>query len=237
MINVLYEDDHIIVVLKKEGIPTQSGKVTEKDMISELNNHIMKSARAKNAMADLKSSGKKDSVYLIHRLDKPVRGILVFAKNSDAAANLNTQMQNDEFSKKYYALVEGCPAEKEGILENYMYKNSDNIAEICNIQHTNAKLPKDVKFAKLEYRVTSTDNITSVLDIKLYTGRFHQIRCQLSNIGCPIAGDSMYGSALKLKNRKAIGLVAYSLEFKHPVSKEKMSFTLSQQEVSSCLSL
>lgn len=263
--NILFEDNHIIVCEKEAGIPTQSGKVTEKDMVSELNNYLIKSARAvSKAPADLK-------VYLIHRLDKPVRGILVFAKNKQSAARINTQMQNDSFNKRYYALVEGKPAESSAILENYMYKDSklsrsfivhDDKLEINKIstvsknknssnkqiknndtQHTDAKLPinkEDIKFAKLEYSTFTSGNPDEIfgglkqgqaseytlLDIKLITGRFHQIRCQLSEIGCPIVSDTLYGAKTSLKNRKAIGLIAYSLEFDHPVTGKHMTFKL-----------
>lgn len=228
-LNVLFEDDHIIVVEKKEGIPTQAGKITEIDMVSELNNYLKKSARDKSSMADLK-------VYLIHRLDKPVRGILVFAKTSADAAKLNTQMQNNEFKKKYYALVEGKPSKESGELSDFMYK--DSVASKSIIVENNNN--ENSKRAILTYSLVEYDekikmfpeikdrrdiDTFSILDISLLTGRFHQIRCQLSHIGCPIAGDELYGAKSKLKNRKAIGLIAYSLEFNHPVTGKRMSFS------------
>lgn len=230
--NILFEDSHIIVCEKPVGIATQAGKVTDKDMVSEVNNYLRK-------------AGAKASAYLIHRLDKPVRGILVFAKTKQAAAGLNKQLTNGDFCKKYYAIVEGCPEEKEGILENYMYKDSrlskaiivSDVKESLNAEEGLKADNTDVKLAKLEYKVISKytgdallpqNNNTEVylLDVHLLTGRFHQIRCQLSNIGHPIIGDAMYGATIAHKKRNAIGLIAYSLSFNHPVTNKELTFKL-----------
>lgn len=211
---VLFEDKHIIVIEKIAGIPTQAGKITEKDVVSEVNTHIRK-------------AGAKASAYLIHRLDKPVRGVLVFAKTKEAAAALNKQLTSDVFNKQYYAYVEGCPSEKSGLLENYIYKDG-NRAVITE----GPDEAKGAKLARLKYEIIDEkrDNTTHIckLDIKLLTGRFHQIRCQLSNAGHPIVGDSLYGSSIPYEKRKAIGLIAYSLSFKHPVTNELMSFNLDE---------
>ena len=243
--NILFEDRHILVCEKPSGIPTQAGKVTEKDMLSEVNNH-------------LKKAGENSPAYIIHRLDKPVRGILVFAKTKQAAALLSSELtvtsskpacktqaeviQNNKtssnaensksqgFIKHYTAIVEGLfdDNNKSGILKNYIYKDG-NKAYIDD-ERKNASS----KEAILEYGVISEEtvktgeNITHIckVSIILHTGRFHQIRCQLSNINHPIIGDTLYGSKLQYEKRQAIGLIADSLSFTHPITKKRMKFTL-----------
>lgn len=243
--NILFEDRHILVCEKPAGIPTQAGKVTEKDMLSEINNH-------------LKKAGENSPAYIIHRLDKPVRGILVFAKTKQAAALLSSELtdtsskpagktqaeviQNNKtssnaensksqsFIKHYTAIVEGLfdDDNKSGILKNYVYKDG-NKAYIDD-ERKNASS----KEAILEYSVISEEtvktgeNVTHIckVSIFLHTGRFHQIRCQLSNINHPIIGDTLYGSKLQYEKRQAIGLIADSLSFTHPITKKRMNFTL-----------
>ena len=243
--NILFEDRHILVCEKPSGIPTQAGKVTEKDMLSEVNNH-------------LKKAGENSPAYIIHRLDKPVRGILVFAKTKQAAALLSSELtvtsskpacktqaeviQNNKtssnaensksqgFIKHYTAIVEGLfdDNNKSGILKNYIYKDG-NKAYIDD-ERKNASS----KEAILEYSVISEEtvktgeNVTHIckVSICLHTGRFHQIRCQLSNINHPIIGDTLYGSKLQYEKRQAIGLIADSLSFTHPITKKRMNFTL-----------
>lgn len=248
----MFEDNHIIVCEKPAGIATQAGKITDKDMVSEVNNY-------------LRRAGAKASAYLIHRLDKPVRGILVFAKTKQAAAGLNKQLTNGDFCKKYLAIVEGCPEKEEGILEDYIYKDSKlskaviasnvdeelhakenlvmvenentNIKGCVNKTAVNITKNSDVKLAKLEYKLISKysggalsphnqNAEVYLLDVLLFTGRFHQIRCQLSNMGHPIIGDSLYGAKVSHKKRNAIGLTAYSLSFKHPITNIDLSFEI-----------
>ena len=243
--NILFEDRHILVCEKPSGIATQAGKVTEKDMLSEVNNH-------------LKKAGENSPAYIIHRLDKPVRGILAFAKTKQAAALLSSELtdtsskpagktqaeviQNNKtssnaensksqgFIKHYTAIVEGLfdDNNKSGILKNYIYKDG-NKAYIDD-ERKNASS----KEAILEYNVISEEtvktgeNVTHIckISIFLHTGRFHQIRCQLSNINHPIIGDTLYGSKLQYEKRQAIGLIADSLSFTHPITKKRMNFTL-----------
>jgi len=237
---VLFEDSHILVCEKPAGVATQSAKVTEKDMVSEVNNYLRR--------ADAKASA-----YLIHRLDKPVRGVLLFAKNKNAAQVLNRQLQDGNFNKLYHAIVEGKMSSDEGVLENYIYKDS-KLSKAVIADSKNAH--PDVKKAVLEYRVITEYEVGTVsesetcqisdnesekvcdnkagnicqnsqlLEIHLITGRFHQIRCQLSNIGHPIVGDSLYGSTMKYPKRNAIALTAYSLSFTHPKTGKEMKFEI-----------
>ena len=233
--NILFEDRHILVCEKPSGIPTQAGKVTEKDMLSEVNNH-------------LKKAGENSPAYIIHRLDKPVRGILVFAKTKQAAALLNSEL-TDTSSKP------ACKTQAEVIQNNKTSSNADNNKSKGFIKHYTNKsvilknyIYKDgnkayidderknasSKEAILEYSVISEEtvktgeNITHIckVSIILHTGRFHQIRCQLSNINHPIIGDTLYGSKLQYEKRQAIGLIADSLSFTHPITKKRMNFTL-----------
>lgn len=216
MIKILYEDNAILVCVKPAGVPTQTSKITEKDMVSELNIHLKK------------QNPKAGQVYVIHRLDREVKGVLVFAKTKSAAASLSKQIQDKIINKHYKAYVDGLfdkISNEYTLLENSLYKDSkENRAFILNDD-----TDKDVKHAKLEYRIEELfkDENRSLLEINLLTGRFHQIRAQLSNIGHPISNDIKYGGVKYSKYRRnEIGLVAYKLEFEHPESKEQMSFTI-----------
>lgn len=224
IMDIVFEDNHILVVNKPAGIPSQTAKITEKDMVSEVNNYL-------NSRAGTKSC----PVFLIHRLDRNVAGLLVFAKTKQSAAELNKQIQNGKIHKRYYALVSGTLKEESGRLENYLLKDGkSNMAKISDKNNREAKLatleysPADVKKAAAYFpdEYFENDRVKegySVVDINLLTGRFHQIRCQLSNIGNPIVGDVKYGGK-DWKERNRIGLVAYSLELLHPVTKKPIKF-------------
>lgn len=223
-LNILYEDFHIIVCVKPHGIATQSKKIGSPDMVNLLKKHIFQ------------QNPDKGEPYLavIHRLDQPVKGILVFAKTPFAAKELNKQLTSQGFGKYYLATVEGeLPAEK-GTLENYLVKDSrTNLSRVCDKNTPGAKL------ARLHYRVLNwgqgesnwgrcnLKKSPSQIEIQLETGRHHQIRVQFSHIGCPLVGDTKYNQAiLNEKGWQEIALCAYKLEFIHPKSKKVMHFTV-----------
>ena len=205
--NILYEDNHIIVVEKPVNILSQSDITGDKDMLSLVKDYI------KNKY------NKLGNVYvgLIHRLDRPVGGLMVFAKTSKAARRLNEEIKNKRFIKTYIALLEGN-IKNSGTLVNYLYKDSNGISKVVD------KGFKNAKEAVLEYEVIKyyeKENKTLV-KINLITGRHHQIRLQFSNIGYPIYGDQRYSDSNKIQ----IYLYAYKLKFKHPVKDEILEYKL-----------
>ena len=208
VMNVIYEDNHIIVVEKEPNVPSQADKTGDLDLLTMVKNYIKEKYK------------KPGDVYigLIHRLDRPVGGVMVFARTSKAAARLSEQVRNKTFKKTYIAVVDGKIEEKAGVLEDYLYKDErNNISKVVNKEKKNSKV------AKLEYEVVSYDekrDLTTV-KIKLYTGRHHQIRVQFANFGHSLFGDQKYGIRGK---GKQIRLWASELELVHPVKKEKMNF-------------
>lgn len=207
-LKVLYEDNHIIVVEKKPNIPSQADKTSDMDMLTIVKEYI------KNKYS------KPGNVYLglVHRLDRPVGGVMVFAKTSKAASRLSEEVRNKTFEKKYLAVVDGKIDNKDGTLENYLYKDErNNISKVVN------STKKNSKFAKLDYKVLVYDELKdlSLVEINLHTGRHHQIRVQLSNFNHSIFGDQKYGTRGK---GKQIALWAYRLKIIHPTTKEEMIF-------------
>lgn len=209
-LKVIYEDNHIIVVEKPVNIPSQGDKTGDTDMLTIIKEYIKE------------KYNKPGNVYLglIHRLDRPVGGVMVFAKTSKAAARLSEQVREKEFQKSYLVIVDGkMEKEKEKeTLEDYLLKN-----EKTNTSKVVKEGTKNSKYAKLDYEVLKYDKELnlSVLKILLHTGRHHQIRVQLSSRGHSIYGDQKYGGR---GHGKQIALWAYKLQISHPVSKEKMDF-------------
>ncbi|MCI9286846.1 MAG: RluA family pseudouridine synthase [Clostridia bacterium] len=216
-LKVIYEDNHIIVVEKKPNIPSQGDKTNDIDMLTIVKQYIKE------------KYNKPGEVYLglIHRLDRPVGGVMVFAKTSKAASRLSEQVRNKIFKKKYLTIVDGKMEKEKDTLEDYLLKNErNNLSKVVNEKTKNAKQ------AKLDYEVlTYNDEINlSVLKINLHTGRHHQIRVQLSSRGHSIYGDQKYG----IRGRgKQIALWAYSLTILHPISKEEMSFVSIPEQIGS----
>lgn len=207
MLNVIYEDNHVIVVEKPCNVPSQADKTGDADMLTLVKAYIKEKYQ------------KPGDVYLglVHRLDRPVGGIMVFARTSKAASRLSEAIRINDFSKKYLAVVEGIFEEKTGTFEDYLFKD-----EALNKSRVVSKEKKGAKFAKLSYEVVEECEDMSLVKINLETGRHHQIRVQFSHAGHPLIGDQKYG---KSAPGVQIALWAYELEFKHPVKDEVMKFT------------
>ena len=204
-LNIIYEDNHIIVVLKPQNILSQGDETGDKSLYDLVKEYIKE------------KYNKTGNVYLglIHRLYRPTGGIMVFAKTSKAANRLSLQLKNKEFSKKYFAVVIGMPKYKSSRLEHFLRKDEkENKVTVC---------PRSVEGAKqaiLEYNTIKYNKGLSLLDVKILTGRSHQIRVQLSQIGNPLFGDQKYGVLTPQKVNLA--LWAYELKFIHPTTKKEM---------------
>ena len=207
-LNVVYEDNHIIVVVKPQNVPTQEDESKDKDLLTMVKEYIKV------------KENKPGNVYvgLVHRLDRPTGGIMVFAKTSKSASRLSQEMHTGDFKKRYLAVVVGKPREKRAKLVNYLLKNArTNTVQVVPELTTNAKR------AELDYVVLDDNEKVSLVEVNLATGRSHQIRVQLKNIGCPIYGDVKYGGD-KLAKGHNLALWAYELKFVHPTTKENMTF-------------
>ena len=204
---ILHEDNHVLVVLKPQNVPCCEDESKDKDLLSVVKEYIKT------------TYGKTGNVYvgLVHRLDRPTGGVMVFAKSSKAAARLSEGMKTGDFEKKYYAVVCGKPKEDKAVLTHYLKKNAVN-----NMVYVSAPTVEGAKKAELEYTVLSENRGLSLIDVKLHTGRSHQIRVQMNAIGCPLYGDMRYGGEKAVKGNLA--LWAYMLSFSHPISKERLVF-------------
>ena len=204
-LEILYEDNHIIVVVKPNNILSQSDNTNDLDMLTIIKDYIKE------------KYNKPGNVYLglVHRLDRPVSGVMVFAKTSKAASRLSDQVRTHSLKKNYMAIVydNGTLKDKD-IFVDYLYKDSDNNSKVVD--------EGKGKYSELSYEVISRDknvNLTLV-DISLKTGRHHQIRVQFASRNHALYGDQRYG----LQDKQQIALHAYKLEFIHPTTKERMVF-------------
>ncbi len=208
-LKIIYEDNHIIVVEKPPNIPSQGDKTEDVNMLTLIKEYLKE------------KYNKPGNVYLglVHRLDRPVGGIMVFAKTSKAASRLSNQVREKIFKKEYLAIVDGKPERNKGILEDYLLKN-----EKTNTSKIVKENTPGSKYAKLEYEVLKYNEEIdlSLLKILLHTGRHHQIRVQLAGMGHSICGDQKYGTRGR---GKQISLWAYKLTIEHPITKESMTFT------------
>ncbi len=207
-LKVLYEDNHIIVVEKIVNIPSQADKTNDVDMLTIVKDYIKK------------KYNKPGEVYLglVHRLDRPVGGVMVFARTSKAASRLSEQVRNKELKKQYLAIVDGKMEEEKDILKDFLLKNEKN-----NLSKVVDEKNKYAKYAELDYEVLKYDSEInlSVVKVNLHTGRHHQIRVQFASRNHSLYGDQKYG----IRGRgKQICLWAYSLTLKHPITKEEMTF-------------
>lgn len=204
MINVVYEDNHIIVVEKPVNIPVQADDSKDLDFLSMIKKYIKD------------KYNKPGNVYvgLVHRLDRPVGGIMVFAKTSKAASRLSEQVRLNKIKKVYHAVIEGKPL-KEGHLEDYLLKDSKT---------NTTKVNKSGKLSILDYKLISTVENLSLVKVFLKTGRSHQIRVQFSSRNLPLYGDQRYNKNAKVGQQ--IALYATALSFEHPTTKEFLTFEI-----------
>ena len=216
-LKVLYEDNHIIVVEKPVNIPSQGDKTGDIDLLTMVKEYLKEKYQ------------KPGNVYvgLIHRLDRPVGGVMVFAKTSKAAARLSEQVRQKQFQKTYLVICNGKMETNKGELQDYLWKNEQK-----NTSKVVKKETKNSKLAILEYEVLKYEpeiNL-SVLKILLHTGRHHQIRVQLSSRNHSIYGDQKYGGR---GHGKQIALWAYQLVLQHPITKEWMTFSSIPEKIGS----
>ncbi len=207
-VTVLHEDNSVLVVVKPQNIPSQADKSGDLDLLTLLKSYIKE------------KYNKPGNVYLglVHRLDRPTGGVMVFAKNSKSAERLSKQIVDGEMTKQYLTMVVGCPKEKSATLVNYLKKNA-----LTNNVYVATFGDHDAKRAELSYTVLETNGVVSLCKVQLGTGRSHQIRVQMSAIGCPVFGDVRYGGDSLAKGCN-LALWAYRLEFNHPVSGKRMVF-------------
>ena len=211
---IVYEDNHLIVVNKACGEIVQGDKTGDRPL-SEMVKEYLKNKYS-----------KPGNVFcgVVHRIDRPVSGLVLFAKTSKALERMNRMFRDGEVHKRYRAVVEGFPAKDEALLENWLLsKEANNKTYISDSGNPNAKL------SRLEYKTIAKGDRYSVVDVNLLTGRKHQIRAQLAGMGNPIKGDLKYGA--RRSNRDGgISLQSYRMEFIHPVSKEKIDLELPPTE-------
>lgn len=203
-INVLYEDNHLLVVEKPINVPTQEDSSKDEDLLSMLKKYIKE------------KYNKQGNVYLglVHRLDRPVGGVMVFAKTSKSASRLSNQIRLNKFNKVYYAVVEGNVKEEERLEDKLLKDNKRNIV----------KVDPNGKQSILNYKKIKRINNLTLVEIKLETGRPHQIRVQMSHNNNPLYGDQKYNKNSKIGEQLA--LFAKKLEFYHPTTNELLSFEL-----------
>ena len=202
-LTILYEDNHIIVVLKPQNVPSCEDESKDRDMLTIIKDYIKK------------TYNKQGNVYLglVHRLDRPTGGVMVFAKTTKAAQRLSKDICNHDFQKEYLAVVEGTFQNYEEVmLKDYLLKDE---------KLKKSFIDPNGKEAILYFTPIKEKNNKTLIKVRLITGRFHQIRAQLSNIGHPLYGDVKYGS----KYKDDLALQAYKLTFNQPITKEKLTFS------------
>ena len=221
---ILYEDNSILVIRKPAGLAVQSARIGQADVVSELKSYLAKQAKAGQG---------EPYLAVIHRLDQPVEGVLVFAREKKAAAALTRQLSAGTLNKQYYAVLCGYPDASEGELVDYLRKEGSVAVAVTGKE----KNFPDAKIAKLHYSIlekTEQPEPLSLADVCIETGRFHQIRVQFAHAGWPLLGDTKYGNAaagaaVGSQSYRGVALCAYFLEFCHPVSGKKMSFRVKPQ--------
>lgn len=222
-LQILYEDPDIIVCFKPHGLATQSHRISTPDLEHMILNHLAETEHSSS------SHKHRSAPYLavVHRLDQPVSGILVFAKNPKAARNLNHQLTNEGFGKHYMALVDGCPSKETDTLVNYLVKDSkSNTSRVCD-HHTHG-----AKEARLSYRIHSREAEQTLLEVTLDTGRHHQIRVQFSPYGLPDRRRRQIQS--KCAEKRMAGNQALCIQTRVPPSDHRNSTGISGAIFISC---
>ncbi|MBQ9199902.1 MAG: RluA family pseudouridine synthase [Lachnospiraceae bacterium] len=214
-LEILYEDDHMLACVKPPGVPSQSDKSNDEDMVTIVKNYIFENS----------NSNDEPYVSILHRLDRPVGGVMIFAKTKEAAAKLSGQVKDGTMIKYYQAVLTGELPEEFGELTDYMVKDTKtNMSKICK------KDTEGAKKAELTYELLdefeTDDGVLSYVLIELITGRHHQIRVQMANLGCGVWGDTKYNPKFKKvkKGVKQIALFSSRIELLHPVTGERMVF-------------
>ncbi len=236
---VLYEDNEMLVIHKPAGIATHTSKVGQTDVVSELKSYLMVGQRKKAV------SGRPPFLGVVHRLDQPVEGVLVFGKNPRSTTILTEQLKEGSLQKSYYAAVCGKPTEKEGRVVDYLVKEEGGFARVVRENYPGAKK------AVSDYELVGSRQVeigawheagtadrqhvdVSLLKVCILTGRFHQIRVQMSHKGLPLLGDQKYGSPVSGQISQSLSiqnaaLCAYHLEFLHPITGKKLEYTVSPE--------
>lgn len=202
----LYEDNHIIIVSKRSGEIVQGDKTGDEPLSETVKQYIKEKYH------------KPGNVFLgvVHRLDRPVWGLVVFAKTSKALTRLNKMFKEGQVHKTYWAITKNAPPAEEGVLTDWLVRN-----ERQNKSYAHPQEVPNAKKAVLKYRVIAHSDHYHLIEVNLLTGRHHQIRCQLANMGCAIKGDLKYG-APRSNPDGSISLLARQITFVHPVSKENI---------------
>lgn len=245
-LKIVFEDAHLLVLYKPAGVPVQSARVGAKDCESMLKNYLYEESLNEHKTC---ADSEKGTPYLgiIHRLDQPVEGLLVFAKTSAAAADLNRQLQDGRMKKRYLAVLEsvdnsvksdGKDRKNGGKLNENVEKSVDNWSEKVDFLRKNGKnncsaiVQKQIPGAKkavLRYRILQAAEGQKLAEIELLTGRHHQIRVQMAGMGTPIAGDQKYGrfqTNVDSVDKYYPALCAYRLEFVHPKTQKPVAFQI-----------
>lgn len=207
-ITIIYEDNHLLVVEKPVNIPVQENESGDMDLLTLLKEDIKV------------RYNKPGNVYLglVHRLDRPVGGAMVFAKTSKAASRLSDTLRKHEMKREYIAVLRGVPEQNEGRLENYLWKDGAK-----NKVHVVSAKDKRGKKAILDYEMLQQNGNSALVKVALLTGRSHQIRVQFAHLGCPLFGDQKYGQKVNRVGEQ-IALWSQKIEFPHPTTKEWLSF-------------
>lgn len=207
--HILYEDAAVIVCVKDAGTATQTRQIGQKDMESLLRTYRMQ-------------NGETPYIGIVHRLDQPVSGVMVFAKTKEAAAVLSRQIAAKTADKYYYAMTDGIPAKKTDVLEDYLLRDGrSNVSRVVTAQTPGAKR------ARLSYEVLQEHAAQAIVRVRLETGRHHQIRVQMAHAGCPLVGDRKYNLKENQKtDAGALALCAYKLAFVHPTTGKRVVFEI-----------